>query len=75
LLRKAGITIKDVINHFCKVNNCTREEFEKHKEKAFRKWKERGRYKWKIDLGKYTPSKEILEASKEKSETIIIYKQ
>ncbi len=75
MLRKAGITIKDVINHFCKVNNRTREEFEKHKEKAFRKWKERSRYKWKIDLGKYTPSKEILEAFKKKSETIIIYKQ
>jgi len=72
LLEKAGITIEDIINHFCKVNNCTREEFEKHKEEAFKKWKERSRYKWKIDLGKYTPSKEILEAFEKKKNEIIV---
>ena len=57
LMEKAGLTREDLINHFCKVNNCTREEFEKHEEEAFKIWRERSKYEWKIDLGKYDPNK------------------
>ena len=42
-----------LIDHFCKVNNCSREEFEEHRAKAFKIWEERSMYKWKRDLRNY----------------------
>lgn len=41
------------VEHFMKVNRCSREVFEEHKEQAYVKWEERGQHKWKIDFGKY----------------------
>lgn len=38
-----------VVQHFMRVNNCTREKFEKHKNKAFEIWEERSKYKWKLE--------------------------
>jgi len=48
---------EDLINHFCKVNNCSREDFEKHEEEAFRIWRERSKYEWKQDFGEYDPNR------------------
>lgn len=45
-----------VIEHFCKVNDCTKKEFEKHKAKAFEIWRERSEYEWNQDFGKYKES-------------------
>jgi len=42
-----------IIEHFCKVNNCSKEEFEESKAKAFEIWETRSMYKWKRDLVKY----------------------
>jgi len=42
-----------LIDHFCKVNNCSREEFEERKATAYKLWEERSMYKWKRDLGNY----------------------
>jgi len=47
-----------VIEHFCKVNKCTRKEFEEHKAKAFYNWRRRSKHQWKQDFGKY---KEFIE--------------
>jgi len=52
-LMEEGLTRDDLINHFCKVNACSREDFEKHEEEAFRIWEERNKYRWKQDFGKY----------------------
>jgi hypothetical protein len=52
-LKKAGLTTQDLIDHFCKVNNCTVKEFERHKEEAFETHAKRGQHKWTQDLGKY----------------------
>jgi len=52
-MKQRGLTREDLINHFCKVNNCTREEFEEHERRAFKIWRERSKYKWKQDWGKY----------------------
>lgn len=57
LLAKSGLTRDDLINHFCKVNDCSREEFERHEEEAFKKWAERSKYKWVQDFGEYDPNK------------------
>ena len=55
MLRKEGLTKDDVINHFCKINNCFKEEFQKHEDEAFKIWSERSKHKWTQDFGKYDP--------------------
>lgn len=52
-LRKFKLTKENLVNHFCKINKCLREEFEEHKKEAFNIWKERSKYKWKQDFGRY----------------------
>lgn len=47
-----------VIEHFCIVNKCTREEFEGHKNKTFETWSIRSNFQWQQDFGKY---KEFIE--------------
>ena len=56
-LEKEGLTRDDLIEHFCKVNNCSRKEFEEHEKEAFRIWRERSKYEWKQDFGKYDPNR------------------
>ena len=55
-LKEEGLTREDLINHFCNVNNCTREDFERHEREAFRIWKVRSRYEWEQDFGEYDPN-------------------
>jgi len=33
-LAKAGLSREDLIDHFCKVNKCSKEEFEKHEKRS-----------------------------------------
>jgi hypothetical protein len=54
-LARLGLTREDLINHFCKVNNCLRVDFEEHEKKAFEKWKERSKYQWIQYFGEYDP--------------------
>jgi len=56
-LARLGLSKEDLINHFCKVNNCSRKEFEKHEEEALKIWGERSKCEWKQDLGKYDPNR------------------
>lgn len=56
-LARAGLTREDLINHFCKVNNCPMEEYEKHEGEAFEIWKKRSKYEWRQDFGKYDPNR------------------
>jgi hypothetical protein len=56
-LTKEGLNKEELINHFCKVNNCSKKDFEKHEENAFNVWKERSKYYWKQDFGKYDPNR------------------
>ena len=55
-LERSRLTKDDLIDHFCKVNNCSVKEFEKHEAEAFRIWKERSKYEWKQDFGEFDPS-------------------
>ena len=52
-LAKAGLSREDLIDHFCRVNNCSRKEFEEHEREAFRIWKEKNSHQWKQDFGRY----------------------
>lgn len=48
------LNLNEVIKHFCKVNDVSWDEFNKHKEKAFVKHRERSSKKWKTDFGKWS---------------------
>jgi hypothetical protein len=58
-LEKSRLTKEDLVVHFCKVNNCSEEEFEDHEREAFGIWKERSEFKWKQDFGEYGPKERI----------------
>lgn len=58
-LEKSGLTKEDLVAHFCRVNNCSVEEFMAHERQAFRIWKERSKFKWKQDFGQYNPKEGI----------------
>ena len=53
ILKQSGLDRDDLIEHFCIVNNCKKEEFLNSEDKAFDMWKERSKYQWKQDFGKY----------------------
>lgn len=52
-LKKQNLTTEDLIDHFCKVNKCTKEDFLKHKIESFKLFNERSKYNWIQDFGKY----------------------
>jgi len=43
-----------VIDHFCKVNNCTKKTYQDHHKESFDEWHERSKHDWKIEFGDYT---------------------
>ena len=53
LAREGKLDYDEVVKHFCRVNNCSVEEFMSHKDEAFEIWAKRNRYKWKQDFGEY----------------------
>ena len=54
ILHSIGLTKDDLITHFCKVNECSVQDFIMHEEKSFRTWNERNKFEWKQDFGKYS---------------------
>jgi hypothetical protein len=42
-----------LVKHYCDVNQCSKKEFDKHREQAFEKWLERSGFEWKQDFGDY----------------------
>ncbi len=53
-LRRRGLSREDLIKHFCRVNNCSVEEFERHEKESLEKWMERSKHRdWRQDLGRY----------------------
>lgn len=53
LSRQGKLNYDKVIEHFCKVNNCAREDFEDRKTKAFKIWEKRSKHQWIQDFGIY----------------------
>lgn len=53
LASRGELDYEKVIKHFCKVNKCTKEDFEKHKDRAFEIWHNRSGHQWKQDFDKY----------------------
>ena len=44
-----------LIEHFLKVNQCTRSDFDRHALDTLAEWKRRNRLKWRVDWGAYEP--------------------
>jgi hypothetical protein len=44
---------EEIVNHFMKVNNCSRQDFELYRSDAFAEWEHRSIFTWKQDFGKY----------------------
>ena len=53
-LVKAQVNYEKVIQHFMKVNNCSKKEFETHRDIALILWAERSECKWKLKLSKWS---------------------
>lgn len=53
-LETEGLSREDLDAHFCRVNDCTEEDFSKHEDQAFAVWKERSTHEWTQDFGKYS---------------------
>jgi len=53
LANEGRLDYNEVIKHFCKVNNCSEKEFEKHRAVSFDVWQKRSKHKWKQDFGEY----------------------
>jgi hypothetical protein len=53
LANEGKLDYNEVIEHFCKVNDCTKREFEKHRTKAFDVWSKRSEHEWTQDFGEY----------------------
>ena len=54
LAMKGYLNLNEVIKHFCKVNDVSWDDFNKHKEKEFAKYRERSSREWKTDLGEWS---------------------
>lgn len=49
-LKSIGLNKEMIINHYCKINNCSKKDFEEHKDEAFKIQSERSLYEWKQDI-------------------------
>ncbi|NHI91674.1 MAG: hypothetical protein EAX96_04160 [Candidatus Lokiarchaeota archaeon] len=49
-IKKSEMTKQELINHFCKVNDCSEEDFDRVEEEAFKTLRWRNRIKWKKDF-------------------------
>ena len=54
LASEGKLDLNRVIEHFMRVNQCSRAEYEEHSNEAWRMWAERNNYRWITDLGAYT---------------------
>lgn len=59
------IDYEEVVQHFLKVNECSRDTFEQHRKQAFEQWRQRSQYQWELNLGAYQNHAGRLNCSKE----------
>ena len=53
LSRKGQLDYQKVVDHYIKVNDCTKEDFEDHRAQAFAQYRERSEHEWKTEFGNY----------------------
>ena len=50
---KGLVDLEAVIDHFCKVNGCTKAEYKDYEKGVFAEYHARSQYEWKPDFGEY----------------------
>ncbi len=53
LANEGKLDYEFVVEHFMRVNGCSRGTFEEHKSSAFAQWRQRCQSQWKVDLGEF----------------------
>jgi hypothetical protein len=53
LSNQGKLDYNKLVEHFCRVNNCSVIEFKTHVNHAFDVWRERSKFQWKQDFGEY----------------------
>jgi len=53
LAQEGKLDYQKVVNHFLKINACTKREFRLHYKQAFEQWKERSKHSWQTEFGEY----------------------
>lgn len=53
LAAEGKLDMEKVVEHFMRVNQCSREDYLAHKAEAFATWHKRNEYAWTTNLGKY----------------------
>lgn len=53
LAEEGKLNLKQVIDHFCRVNDCSYQMFKAHEEQELKRCTERNRHRWRTDLGEY----------------------
>jgi hypothetical protein len=48
------IPMEKLVGHFCKVNDCSVEDFEDYNQKRLEIWSERNEFSWKVSLGEFS---------------------
>ncbi len=54
LASEGKLDLNKVIEHFMRVNQCSRAEYDEHSNEAWSIWAERNNYTWMTDLGAYS---------------------
>jgi len=52
-LKKLDVTKDDLIQHYCKINKCSQEEFDLEFSKEIINLMEKNKHKWKVDFGDF----------------------
>jgi len=50
MVERGDLDMGELIKHYCRVNGCTKEDFEQDRKEAFELWEERSRCDWTIDI-------------------------
>ena len=50
LANQGKLNFQRVVNHYCKINKCTNDEFWADREEAFYEWSKRSRNTWSVDI-------------------------
>jgi hypothetical protein len=53
LAEEGKLDYDELIEHFCRVNSCTKQDFQEHRGQAFGIWENRSKHEWRQDFGKY----------------------
>lgn len=72
-LNEQGLTKDELIKHFCKVNECTEQDFIAHRSNVLDIYEERNKHNWKLDLGYFQTvfDNGLSESDKEKPSRVI----